>query len=71
MLLAAFVANERRAEQPITPLRLFSSRERVGAYAARMLVVGAMFGMFFFLTQYLQGVEGYSALDGRAAPSCR
>ena len=57
--------NERRAEQPITPLRLFASRERVGAYVARMLVVGAMFGMFFFLTQFLQGVEGYSALSRR------
>src|SRR5262249_56843077 len=31
-LLAYFVGNERRADQPITPLRLFSSRERVGAY---------------------------------------
>src|SRR4051794_24709106 len=39
-LLAAFVVVERRAVQPITPLRLFASRERAGAYAARMLVVG-------------------------------
>jgi EmrB/QacA subfamily drug resistance transporter len=62
VLLALFVANERRAEQPITPLRLFASRERTGAYAARILFVGAMFGMFFFLTQFLQGVDGYSPL---------
>jgi EmrB/QacA subfamily drug resistance transporter len=62
VLLALFVANERRAEQPITPLRLFASRERAGAYAARILFVGAMFGMFFFLTQFLQGVDGYSPL---------
>lgn len=67
LLLVAFVANERRAEQPITPLRLFSSRERVGAYVARMLVVGAMFGMFFFLTQFMQGAEGYSALGAGCA----
>src|SRR5581483_10746226 len=59
-LLAAFVATERRAVQPITPLRLFASRERAGAYVARMLIVGAMFSMFFFLSQYLQGVRGYS-----------
>jgi predicted MFS family arabinose efflux permease len=62
LMLAAFVTVERRARQPITPLRLFKSRERVGAYAARMLMVGAMFGMFFYLTQFLQGAEGYSAL---------
>src|SRR4051812_15992318 len=61
-LLAAFVINELRAEQPITPLRLFASRQRSGAYAARILVVGAMFSMFFFLTQYLQGVAGYNPL---------
>ena len=63
VLLAAFVATERRAAQPITPLRLFASRERSTAYAARMLVVGGMFSMFFFLSQYLQGVRGYSPLE--------
>jgi EmrB/QacA subfamily drug resistance transporter len=67
LMLAAFVAIERRASQPITPLRLFASRERVGAYAARLLMVGAMFGMFFYLTQFLQGAEGYSALKAGLA----
>lgn len=66
-LLAHFVANERRADQPITPLRLFSSRKRVGAYLARILVVGAMYSTFFFLTQYLQGVQGYGALAAGCA----
>ncbi len=67
VLLALFVVNERRAEQPITPLRLFASRERAGAYIARVLFVGAMFGMFFFLTQFLQGVSGYSPLEAGLA----
>ncbi len=67
LLLAFFVTNERRAAQPITPLRLFSSRERVGAYLARILVVGAMYSTFFFLTQYLQGVQGYGALEAGCA----
>ncbi len=67
VLLSAFVVNERRAEQPITPLRLFSSRVRSSAYGARMLAVGAMFGMFFFLTQFMQGAEGYSALTAGLA----
>jgi EmrB/QacA subfamily drug resistance transporter len=61
-MLAAFVAVEKRARQPITPLRLFASRERVGAYVARLLMVGAMFGMFFYVTQFLQAADGYSAL---------
>ncbi len=67
LLLAAFVTIERRARQPITPLRLFADRERVGAYISRMLVVGAMFGMFFYLTQFLQGAEDYSALKAGLA----
>ena len=67
VLLALFVANERRAEQPIIPLRLFASRERAGAYVARIMFVGAMFGMFFFLTQFLQGVSGYSPLEAGLA----
>jgi EmrB/QacA subfamily drug resistance transporter len=66
-LMALFVVNERRAAQPITPLRLFASRERVGAYLARVLFVGAMFGQFFFLTQYLQGVSGFSPLEAGIA----
>ena len=66
-LLAAFVLIERRAGQPITPLRLFRSRTRVGAYVSRVLVVGGMFGMFFFVTQYLQGVRQLGALDAGLA----
>src|SRR3954447_7956481 len=62
-LLGAFIRIERRAVQPIAPRRLSGSRERSGAYAARMLVVGGMFSMFFFLSQYLQGVRGYSPLQ--------
>jgi hypothetical protein len=65
--LAAFVMTEKRAEQPITPLRLFASRERSGAYAARILVVSGMYAMFFFVTQFFQGVRGYSALKAGLA----
>jgi len=63
VLLVVLVANEWRAEQPIMPLRLFRSRERSGAYAVRMLFLGAMIGFFYFTTQYLQGVLGYSPLE--------
>jgi predicted MFS family arabinose efflux permease len=67
VLLAAFGLTETRAEQPITPLHLFASRQRSGAYAARVLVTGGMFSTFFFLTQFLQGVGGYSALEAGVA----
>ncbi len=66
-LLGTFIATEMRAEQPITPLHLFASRERSGAYAARVLVVSGMFAMFFFLTQFLQGVRDFSALQAGLA----
>ena len=66
-LLAAFVRTERRAAHPITPLRLFASRRRSGAYVARMFVVGGMFATFFFLTQFLQGVLHFSALQAGLA----
>jgi len=61
ILMVVLVAGERRAVQPIMPLRLFADRERVGAYLGRFLYMGAMIGFFFFGTQYLQGVLGFSA----------
>jgi MFS family permease len=62
LLLAFFIRNEWRAEQPIMPLRLLASRERAGAYAARILFLGAMMGFWFFITQFLQIVMGFSPL---------
>ena len=62
-LLTALVLNEARAEQPIMPLRLFASRERSGAYAARMLYLGAMIGFFYFTTQLMQDGLGFTPLQ--------
>ena len=62
LLLFAFVRVELTAEQPITPLSLFKDRSRTIANAARGLLFAGMFGLFFFLTQFLQDVLGYSAL---------
>lgn len=67
VLIVIFVISQTRADEPIMPLRLFASRERSGAYAARMLFIGANVGFFFFSTQFMQGVLGYSpALAGLA-----
>lgn len=60
VLLALFVLTEWRAKQPIMPLGLFASRERAGAYAARVLFLGANVGFFFFSTQFMQAVRGLS-----------
>jgi EmrB/QacA subfamily drug resistance transporter len=62
LLLVVLVLNEAKAPQPIMPLRLFASMERVGAYLTRLLYLGAMFGFFFFITQYMQGILGFSPL---------
>jgi EmrB/QacA subfamily drug resistance transporter len=67
LLLAAFVMTEMRAEQPITPLRLFADRSRAGAYVTRLFIVGGMFSFFFFISQYLQGIRDYSALKAGLA----
>jgi EmrB/QacA subfamily drug resistance transporter len=56
VLTAAFVLIERHVSQPILPLRLLASRERAGAYLARMLFLGGAVGFWFFSTQFLQGV---------------
>jgi len=60
VLLMVFVLIERRAAQPIMPLRLFASPQRAGAYVARALFLGAMVSFFYFTTQLLQQVLGYS-----------
>ncbi len=62
-LITAFVAIETRAEVPIVPLRLLSSRNRSISYLVRMFLVGGSFGQFFFLTQFAQDVLHYSSVE--------
>lgn len=62
VLLVAFVAIERRAAHPLLPLRVILERNRGGSYLASLLIGVALFGMFLFLTYYLQGTLHYSAL---------
>ncbi|MCW2938984.1 MAG: transrane efflux protein [Actinomycetia bacterium] len=67
ILLGLFLALESRAVQPIMPLGLFGDRDRSAAYAAMLLLCAAMFGMFFFLTQFLQEVLGFGPLKAGLA----
>lgn len=62
VLLAAFVVLERRVTTPLLPLRVVLDRNRGGAYLSLGLAVIGMFGLFLFLTFYLQIVLGYSPL---------
>lgn len=62
-VLTAAIRHERRAQQPILPLRPFADRRRSGAYAARALYLGAMIGFFFFATQLMQDLLGFTALQ--------
>ena len=61
-LLVAFVVIELRSSHPLLPMRVILDRNRGGSYLAALLVGVAMFGVFLFLTFYLQETLGYSAL---------
>jgi len=67
VLLAAFVIIEQRSRHALMPLRIFANRARSGAYLIMLLIGTAMFGIFFFLTIFVQTVLGYSALKAGVA----
>jgi EmrB/QacA subfamily drug resistance transporter len=60
--IVAFVVVEARSPMPLMPLRLFAHRDRAAGYAAFLLGPAAMMSMFFFLTQFVQTVRGFSSL---------
>ncbi|CAM5667546.1 DHA2 family efflux MFS transporter permease subunit OS=Streptomyces alboniger OX=132473 GN=CP975_14785 PE=4 SV=1 [Streptomyces alboniger] len=60
VLLAAFVLTEAKVKSPLLPLRVLTERNRGGVYLSLGLAIIAMFGLFLFLTYYLQIVKGYS-----------
>jgi EmrB/QacA subfamily drug resistance transporter len=62
VLLASFLALERRVEHPLLPLHIVWDRARGGAYATIALAGSAVFAVFLFLTYYLQQNLGFSPL---------
>ncbi|TXS20553.1 DHA2 family efflux MFS transporter permease subunit [Streptomyces sp. ms191] len=62
-LLAGFVHHGIRAKAPMLPMRLFRSRAFSGINAASLLMFLGMFGSIFLLSQYMQGVLGYSPTE--------
>ncbi|WP_324789206.1 DHA2 family efflux MFS transporter permease subunit [Streptomyces sp. H51] len=62
-LVVGFVLYSTRAENPMLPMRLFRSRAFSGINAASLLMFLGMFGSIFLLSQYMQGVLGYSPTE--------
>ncbi|WP_404951188.1 MFS transporter [Streptomyces sp. ARC12] len=62
VLFAVFITVERGSKQPITPLWMFRDRNRSGSYVMMLSLAAAMFGMFFFLTLFVQNVLDFSPL---------
>jgi len=60
VLLAAFGYIETRAGEPLLPLRIITDRNRAGAYLSILITGAGMFGIFLFLTYYLQETLGFS-----------
>jgi EmrB/QacA subfamily drug resistance transporter len=61
-LLVAFVRIESTAAEPVLPLHILADPTRAAANAARGLAYAGMYGMTFFLTQFLQDIQHHSAL---------
>jgi EmrB/QacA subfamily drug resistance transporter len=66
-LLVAFVLAEQRVSHPLLPLRVILDRTRGGAYVSVGIAGIAVFGVFLFLTYYLQQVKGYSPVTSGLA----
>jgi EmrB/QacA subfamily drug resistance transporter len=62
VLLTSFVLIERRSARPLLPLRVLADRNRSGAYLIMLCISTGLFGLFFFLTLFIQTVLGYSAV---------
>src|SRR5580693_9162468 len=62
VLLVSFVLIEMRSSHPLLPMRVLADRNRSGAYLIMLCIATGLFGLFFFLTLFIQDVLGYSAV---------
>jgi EmrB/QacA subfamily drug resistance transporter len=67
LALVGFVMLERRQRAPMLDLNLFRNGTYTGANVVVLLVALAMFGVFFFVSLYMQNILGYSAVQAGAA----
>ena len=61
-LMAAFIARQAQAANPLIPLRVFRDRDVTGANLIQMALVAGLFGVFFLGALYLQQVLGYDPI---------
>jgi EmrB/QacA subfamily drug resistance transporter len=66
-LLGAFVLIESRSKAPLIRLGIFKVRSLAGANGVLLIVIGGLFGFFFFSTLYVQQILGYSPLEAGLA----
>jgi EmrB/QacA subfamily drug resistance transporter len=64
---AAFIALEGRQRAPMLDLSLFRNRTFTGANLTMLLVALSMFGVFFFVSLFVQNILGYSPVQAGAA----
>jgi EmrB/QacA subfamily drug resistance transporter len=62
VLLVTFVVIEQHSADPLMPLSIFSNRNRSASFAMMLCIGIALFSMFYFLTQFLQNIQGWSAV---------
>ncbi|MFF4487757.1 MFS transporter [Streptomyces sp. NPDC001544] len=62
LLLTGFVIRELRASQPLIRLGIFASRQIATANVMMLLAASGLYGIFFFLTQYMQLLQEWSPL---------
>ena len=67
VLLAAFAVYESRSSIAMMPMRIFANRSRAGSYVVMLIIGAALFGMFYYLTFFIQGVMGFSSLKSGVA----
>jgi predicted MFS family arabinose efflux permease len=67
VLLGAFALIEARSRHALVPPRVLASRDRAAAYLISLCVVTAVFGMYFFMTIFVQQVLGYSPVRSGVA----
>jgi EmrB/QacA subfamily drug resistance transporter len=67
VLLVAFAVIEVHSKHALLPMRVLRSRDRSGAYLISLCIGTALFGIFFFLTIFVQDVWGYSPLKAGLA----
>jgi EmrB/QacA subfamily drug resistance transporter len=67
VLLVTFIVLQARESEPLLPLRILTNRNRGGSFIGIMLAVMANYGVFLFITYFLQTIKDYSPLEAGLA----